>query len=1025
MSLKLIQEYHHKVQEILQYGGSRNETAIRPAFQKLLEQYCADKKIELILELEYRTAHGTAVNPDGTLKDAFRQDWGYWESKDQKDTLDNEIQKKLAKGYPTTNILFEDGRTAVLIRNGRELQRASFDDNVALHNLITTFVNYEPQEVRTFREAIEKFKEDLPDLVVKLRGLIEDQAIKNAAFARARGDFLELCRDSINPHIVMADIREMIIQHILTEDIFITVFNESQFHRENNIARSLIGVIETFFAGAVRRGILGKIDPYIRIIKAAASGIADHHEKQRFLKVVYENFYRAYNPAAADRLGIIYTPNEIVRFMVESAEHLVLENFGRLLGDKDVEILDPATGTGTFITEIIEHLPKNRLPFKYENEIHCNEVAILPYYIANLNIEYTYSQKMEQYAEFKNICFVDTLDNLGFTSAKKYTEAGSFDFGGFSPENLERIKRQNKRKISVIIGNPPYNANQLNENENNKNRPYPGVDKRIKDTYVAESTAQKTKLYDMYARFIRWASDRLDKNGLLAFITNRSLIDARTYDGFRKVVAEEFSDIYIVDLGGDVRQNPKLSGPKHNVFAIQTGVAISFFVRNANKKKRPCRIYYTRWPEMETAREKLQFLATTRFGDLPFDHIRPDKHHNWINLSENEWDGLLPVASKNVKLSKGKVAYHSIFKWFSLGVSTNRDGWVFDAAPAPLSGKIKFFIEIFNHQIETLDQKGEAAVDDWIDYSIKWSDVLKKNLVQKEKIIFDDNLISRLTYRPFVKRYYYAEKRLSDRLTSNHYELFGNDLSKENLLIAFSGTGSSKAFSVLSSNTVFSLDFLEKTQCLPLYRYDREGQRGDNITDWALKQFQSHYRDKTITRPDIFHYVYAVLHDPAYREKYRLNLKREFPRIPFYDDFRKWAAWGERLMQLHLGYEQADPFPLKRIDKKPETGKPPVIIKPILKADKATGVIHLDSATILKGVPPAAWEYRLGNRSAIEWVLEYHKERKPKDPTIREKFDAYRFADHKEQVIDLLQRVCTVSVETIKIFREMTQNINV
>jgi hypothetical protein len=238
MSLKLIQEYHHKVQEILQYGGSRNETAIRPAFQRLLEQYCADKKIELILELEYRTAHGTAVNPDGTLKDAFRQDWGYWESKDHKDTLDNEIQKKLAKGYPTTNILFEDGRTAVLIRNGRELQRTSFDDNVALHSLITTFVNYEPQEVRTFREAIERFKEDLPDLVVKLRGLIEDQAIKNAAFAKARADFLELCRDSINPHIVMADIREMIIQHILTEDIFITVFNESQFHRETSPAPS-------------------------------------------------------------------------------------------------------------------------------------------------------------------------------------------------------------------------------------------------------------------------------------------------------------------------------------------------------------------------------------------------------------------------------------------------------------------------------------------------------------------------------------------------------------------------------------------------------------------------------------------------------------------------------------------------------------------------------------------------------------------------------------------------------------------
>ena len=343
MSLNLIQEYHRKVEEIIQYGGSRNETAIRLAFQKLIEQYCADKKIELIPELAYKTTLGTTVHPDGTLKDALRQDWGYWESKDSRDVLDNEIQKKIDKGYPISNILFEDSQIAVLIQNGKEVKRSSFDDDNDLHVLILDFVNYEPPQVQTFREAIERFKEDLPELILKLRQLIEDQAVKNKAFKKSREDFLELCRESINPHIVMADIREMIIQHVLTEDIFITIFNESQFHRENNIAKSLIGMIETFFKGAVRKEILGKIDPYITIIKAAAAGIADHHEKQRFLKVFYENFYRTYNPAAADRLGIIYTPNEIVRFMVESAGYLVHKNFGRLLGDKDVEILDPAT----------------------------------------------------------------------------------------------------------------------------------------------------------------------------------------------------------------------------------------------------------------------------------------------------------------------------------------------------------------------------------------------------------------------------------------------------------------------------------------------------------------------------------------------------------------------------------------------------------------------------------------------------------------------------------------------------------
>jgi predicted helicase len=643
----------------------------------------------------------------------------------------------------------------------------------------------------------------------------------------------------------------------------------------------------------------------------------------------------------------------------------------------------------------------------------------------NLNIEYTYSQKMEQYAEFKNICFVDTLDNLGFTSAKKYTEAGSLDFGGFSPENLERIKRQNRRKISVIIGNPPYNANQLNENENNKNRPYPGVDKRIKDTYVAESTAQKTKLYDMYARFIRWASDRLDKNGVIAFVSNNSFINAKTYDGFRKVVAKEFNEIYIIDMKGDART----SGERRrceggNVFSdqIRVGVAVYFLIRK--DKVKGCKIFYNGIGDYLPSETKKAYLRDNRIQDLPFDHIRPDKNHNWINLNENEWDGLLPVASKDVKLSKGKIDEKAIFKLFSLGVITARDEWVYDEKDANLEGKIQFLIEVYNREVERLSGKiTRSEVEDNVDYSIKWTRAVKNDLAKGKQYIFKKKCIIGSLYRPFVQKKLY----FSHELNEMQYQLptiFPNPES-ENIAITFSGTGSSKPFSVLVVNIGFSHDFLEKTQCLPLYRYDKEGQRGDNITDWTLKQFQSHYRDKTITRPDIFRYVYAVLHDPAYREKYRLNLKREFPRIPFYDDYRKWADWGKRLMEQHLGYEKANLYPLKRIDKKPEPGKPPVIVKPILKADKATGVIHLDSATILKGVPPEAWEYRLGNRCAIEWVLEYHKERKPKDPTIREKFDAYRFADHKEQVIDLLQRVCKVSVETIKIIREMTQKINV
>jgi predicted helicase len=389
------------------------------------------------------------------------------------------------------------------------------------------------------------------------------------------------------------------------------------------------------------------MEPYYAAIRSAGAQIGTHHEKQTFLKVIYENFYKVYNPKAADRLGVIYTPNEIVRFMIESADYLCEKHFGRNLPDKDVEILDPAAGTGTFICEMLEHFRGQpaKLKHKYLEELHAHEVAILPYYVANLNIEATYAAIAGEYLEYPNLCFVDTLDNT--YALRKYRGHMDDLFGSLSDDNVRRIRRQNSRKISVIIGNPPYNTNQLNENENNKNREYPEIDKRIKETYIEESTAQKTKLYDMYARFFRWAADRLDENGILAFVTNRSFIGSRTFDGFRAVAAKEFSDIRIVDRGGDVRINPKLSGTTHNVFGIQTGVAISFMVRRG--KQKGCRIFYSRRPEMETAEEKLSFLNSAKLREITFEEVQADGKNNWINLSDNDFESLLPIASKEVR----------------------------------------------------------------------------------------------------------------------------------------------------------------------------------------------------------------------------------------------------------------------------------------------------------------------------------------------------------------------------------------
>lgn len=961
---------------------------IRTTFQKLLGEYCKTRDFRLIPELEYRNSR---IRPDGTVKDALRLDWGYWESKDEYDNLDAEIEEKFAKGYPRDNIIFEDSQTAILIQGGEEQQRVSMQDAEALDSLLQALINYVRPEVKGFREALEQFKTDVPEIAAELQSRIAEASRNNKEFQIKRDAFLSLCRESINPEVSLEDVTEMIVQHILSEDIFTNIFNESHFHRENNIARSLSQVIETFFTRALRRDTLKSIEHYYAVIKRESVNIANHHDKQKFLKVVYENFYKAYNPKAADRLGIVYTPNEIVRFMIESTDYLLHRHFGKILADEQVEILDPATGTGTFITELIEYLPSHRLQYKYLNEIHCNEVAILPYYIANLNIEYTYQQKMGEYQEFQNICLVDTLDHTSY----HYKQ---MDLFAMTMENTQRINRQNDREISVIIGNPPYNAWQESFNLNNANRAYSSIDNRIRGTYMKASTAQnKNSLYDMYVRFVRWASDRIGKNGIIAFVSNSSFIDGLAFDGFRKVVAQEFSDIYIVDLGGNLRQGDKTTG---NVFGVKVSITISFLVKKESNKNKNCTISYVRFPEDETAEDKLSFLGSHKFDQLPFDHIRPDKKHNWINLTDNDFDELLPLIDKEVKTGRSDAA---VFQLFSRGIGTYRDEWVYDFSQESLTAKIKFFFETYQATLKDPDYPDKNT--------IKWDRELNKYLNRKIQKTYDSTQLISSSYRPFTKKYFYFDKHFNG-MTYQMYDIFP-DSNTENVTIFCTDVGTQSPFMVTSTNCIPDLHLVgTAAQCLPLYRYDKEGTRHDNITDWGLQQIQTHYSDTTIQKTDIFHYTYAVLHNPQYREKYEQNLKRDFPRLPLYDDFWQWSNWGKQLMELHLNYETIEPYPLQRID---IPLKPNQLNKPKLKADKTKNTITLDNITTLQNIPPIAWDYKLGNRSALEWILDQHKEKKPKDATIREQFNTYKFADYKEKVIDLLMRVCTVSVQTMQI----------
>jgi len=1009
MSKQLINQYYNQ-RDNLKRVGVTNEMAIKQPFDNLLLNLASAKHYVYATEVTIKNENGKNVRPDGILMNELRIHKGYVESKDTNDTLDEEINKKLYKdGYPKTNIIFQDSIYAVLFQNGIEISRVEMGDADKLEKILLQFINYKPEYIEKFDEALRKFKEDIPTIVDTLRNTISEEFKTNKKFVTASEDFFEMCQKEINPQITKEDIREMIIQHILTEDLFKSVFDESDFHHENNIASQLENLVNTFMSRSMRQNQLGELGHYYKTLNAQAALVSDHHEKQKFLKVVYENFYKVYNPKGADKLGVVYTPNEIVRFMVQSTDYLLHKHFNKGMADKNVHILDPATGTGTFITDIIDYIPSQYLEHKYKHEIFANEVAILPYYVANLNIEYTYKQKMGKYLEFPNSCFVDTLDNI---DGLKY-EGKQENMFGFSSENAERIKRQNEQKISVIIGNPPYNANQANFNDFNKNREYPDVDKRIKETYVKYSTAQKTKVYDMYTRFYRWATDRIDENGVVCMVTNNSFVNSKTFDGFRKSIQNEFDFCYVVDLGGNIRElsgkDGVFLGEAHTVFGLgaMVGIAIMFLVKSEDKLNDKCQIKYIHPCDIRATRdEKFQWInANQNFGQIYFETINPDRNNNWISLSINDFETLLPIADKKDK--------NVLFKNYSNGISTNRDEWVYDFDLKNLENKSKFISAEYN---ESLKQK-------ILSNKIKLSDGLNNCFKKNEKAKYIKIKSVQSIYRPFVKKYYYSEKIFSDRLTQNHFNIYGKELNLKNPSICLNGD----IYKLLSSDIPTDLHFSGDTKLFSLYIYDQEGNRQDNITDWGLQQFVKHYSPMghdplEIKKEDIFYYTYAVLHNPAYRKKYELNLKREFPRLPFYDDFFKWVAWGKQLMELHINYETVAPFELQVVDNTHLVKDKNYKLKVKLKADKALGVIALDEHTHILGIPESAWLYKLGNRSALEWVLDQYKEKKYTDKTIAENFNTYRFADYKNHVIDLLKRVCAVSVETMKIIEEIETN---
>jgi predicted helicase len=867
-----------------------------------------------------------------------------------------------------------------------------------------------------FEQAVARFKEDTPRIAEGLVTLIHDAHTSSKAFQAVFADFMALCKNALNPNISAAAVDEMLIQHLLTERLMRTVFDSPDFARRNIIANEIEKVIAALRLN--RKGLLGQLDYFYEAIEAAAQDLNGFSAKQHFINTVFEKFFQGYAVKVADTHGIVYTPQPIVDFMCAAVEEVLEDAFGCGLEHPDVCIIDPATGTGNFIIHLLHRIQQcapQSLPNVYAHRLFANEVMMLPYYVASLNIEHAYYELTGEYAPFEGLCFVDTLD---------LAEGAQMKFAFMSEENSARVERQKAAKITVIIGNPPYNAGQVNENDNNKNRKYPVLDQRVYETYSRDSAAKlNTKLYDPYVKFFRWATDRLQgREGVVCFVSNNSFIDQKSFDGMRKHLLQDFTRVYHLDLGGNVRQNSKLQGLVHNVFEIQVGVGITVAVRSSSHSE--SKLFYHRVPEYWRKEEKLAFLAQNTLNSIEWAELVPDKQHTWlVGEHADEFASFMPMGSKEAKAAKGLNA-EAIFKTYSLGASSNRDDVVYDFDRAQLLRRIEQFSAHYNAEVERFKRRGNHAqsVDEFVDYTnVKWSSDLKRRLRYGDTLNFSPDSVRRAIYRPFSKRYGYLADIAVDEL-SQMLRIFPHD-GAENVLIGVVNEAQIP-FSAQVANCIPAMHYGgRQTQCFPFYLYDEDGNRRENITDWALGQFQAHYGDEGITKWDIFYYVYAVLHHPTYRSKYADHLKREFPRIPFVVEFRAFAGAGRRLVELHLNYETVEPYPLvyrwregKAMSYQVEKMRLTPLPNPLPASGEREQIraLVVNEALTLRGIPAETLAYQIGNRSALEWVIQQYQVREDKRTGIRSDPNAY---EDEHYIVNLIGRVIQVSVETVAIVK--------
>ena len=1021
---KPIKQYYTELKEYEQLG-EQNEGTVRTAFQSLLQHYARQADLTLLCEKTHTLPPDKGgyrrIRPDGEVVDTFNLPFGHWEAKDTQDDLYVEADKKFAAGYPSKNIVVQSPTHALLYQHGQLQLDLDITEPRNLVHVLQTFFAYQEENIAAWHTAVAEFRETVPELGEKLTTLIETERQTNTRFQEAFANFHQQCQALINPNLSIAAVEEMLIQHLLTERIFRTVFNNADFTRRNIIAREIENVIDALTSQTFDRNeFLRGLDPFYVAIEQTAATITDFSQKQGFLNTVYEQFFQGFSVKVADTHGIVYTPQPIVDFMVKSVEHILNTEFNRSLSDTGVNIIDPFVGTGNFIVRIMQELDPIALERKYTAdppELQCNEVMLLPYYIASLNIEHEFYNTTNRYVPYEGLCLVDTFE---LAEEKEQLQL-------FTPDNTARVEKQKESEMFVIIGNPPYNVGQVNANDNNKNRKYETMDKRIADTYAKDSEAtNRNKLYDVYVKAIRWASDRIGEEGVVAFVTNNGFLDGIAFDGMRKHLAQDFTKIYHIDFKGNARTSGERRRKEGgNIFddQIRVGVGISLFIKKAEIKSESAGIWIYSVDDYLKAREKQELL--THFSDytnVPIEKTKVDAKHTWLTEGlHTEFDTFIPMGTKRARAVKG-TAVDVIFKTYGIGVNTNRDAWVYNFRRDVLTQNMILTIETYNSEVNRWKGHTErdANIDDFVvsdEKKIKWSRNLRQELKRNKIAEYSEHKVRNSLYRPFAKNHLFFDRIMNNEVAHFPTIFPTPETEKENQVICVNSSRTGAFFHTLMVDVIPDLHLTGDSQCFPFYTYDEDGpNRRENITDWALEQFRTHYQDDTITKWDIFHYNYGLLHHPGYREKYEANLKRDLPHIPYAKNFWRFAKAGARLAEIHVNYESQPEYSDLQFIQNLEVPLDWRVEKMKLSKDK-TQIVYNTFLTIDR-VPPEVFDYRLGTRSALEWVIDQYRVKTDRRSGI---VNNPNRTDDPQYIVNLIGKVITVSLETVDIVKNLPE----